>query len=364
MLFGLIAVCAAVVLLWVNEGRAVKTRKTLDEGAKDFVTVPFDKVDAANEGKLVYVTGMASTSEVLRDDVLNVSAPALKLRRVVEYYQWVEDKKSETKKSLGGGEETVVTYTYAKKWTGRPVDSSRFNRSAGHENPKVVLDDLTLTAEPIALGAFTLSDGLAGRISTYTPLVPEEGGEVPDAVAEKKVQAEGDGFYIGDDPKNPAVGDMRVSHEAALPGEVSVIAAQSGSSFEPYSAKAGGRIEMLSEGVRSAESMFEGAQKSNKVLTWVLRAVGAVIMFIGFSALFRPLSVIADVVPLVGSIVEIGTGFVAVLLTIPISLVVIAFAWIFYRPLIGIPLLVVAVAAVIFLIRKILEVRKTKAALA
>ncbi|MEP2775903.1 MAG: TMEM43 family protein [Luteolibacter sp.] len=364
IIFGLIAILVSVVLLWVNEGRAVKTKKTLEEGAKDFVTVSSEKVDAANEGKLVYTTGPAVTTATLRDDELNVSAEALRLKRVVEHYQWKEEKDSETKKKLGGSEETVTTYNYVRKWVDDPIDSSSFKKPSGHENPKAALDDITITASPITVGAFTLSSGLAGRIGNFTPLVVAEAAEVAETAVEtetiggRKVRAEGTGYYIGKDPKKPEVGDMRVSHEVALPGEVSIISRQFGSSFEPYSAEAGGKIEMLSSGKVSAESMFESAQKSNKILTWILRGAGALIMFIGFSSLFRPLSVIADVVPFIGNIVEVGTGFVALLLTIPVSLTVIAFAWVFYRPLIGIPLLVVAVAGFVFLIRKIMQARK------
>jgi hypothetical protein len=71
-------------------------------------------------------------------------------------------------------------------------------------------------------------------------------------------------------------------------------------------------------------------------MTWILRLVGFILMLVGFSLLFRPLSVLADVVPFIGDIVGVGTGFVAFLLSLPLSLLVISVARIFYRPLIGI----------------------------
>ena len=77
-------------------------------------------------------------------------------------------------------------------------------------------------------------------------------------------------------------------------------------------------------------------------------------MLVGFSLLFRPLSVLADVVPFIGNIVGAGTGFVALLLSLPLSLLVISVAWIFYRPLIGIPLVIAAVAGFVFLIRTLM----------
>jgi len=98
------------------------------------------------------------------------------------------------------------------------------------------------------------------------------------------------------------------------------------------------------------------------MMTWILRLVGVLMMFFGFSAIFRPLSVIADVLPIAGTIVGAGTGLVALLLTIPISLVIIAIAWIFYRPLVGIPLVIVAIAGFVFLIRKLLAARNSRQA--
>ena len=149
-----------------------------------------------------------------------------------------------------------------------------------------------------------------------------------------------------------------------MPGEVSVIAAQVGDGLGPYTAKAGGTIEMLETGSKTAASMFATAHQSNKFMTWGLRALGAVLMFFGFSAIFRPLSVLADVLPIAGDIVGVGTGLIAFLLAVVISFFVIAVAWISYRPLIGIPLVVVAVAGLVFLVMKLMGQRKKQNALA
>ncbi len=59
---------------------------------------------------------------------------------------------------------------------------------------------------------------------------------------------------------------------------------------------------------------------------------------------FRILSVIADVIPILGTIVGAGTGFVAFVLGLAWSLVVIAVAWVRFRPLLAGGLIAVAVA--------------------
>lgn len=364
ILFGLLLIVISFPVLFMNEGRAVKTRKTLDEGAKSVLSVSSETVSAANEGKLVHLTGKTAAEGVLTDPEFGVSAAALKLLRKVEMFQWVEKTETKTEKKLGGGEETVTTYTYTKEWNDRAVDSSQFKKPQGHENPKPAVDGRAWSAKPITLGAFSLSDSLIAQIRNFTLLSGAGPVEQLEEIAGKKVHREANGLFLGADPAAPVVGDLRVRHEVALPGEVSVVARQIGNTFEPFVAKAGGSIEMLAEGTKSADSMFAAAQASNRMLTWGLRLLGVILMFFGFSLIFRPLSVLADLLPIAGTIVGVGTGFVAFLLTLPISLMVISVAWIFYRPLLGIPLAILAVAGFVLLGRKLIAERRRQAGVA
>ena len=63
---------------------------------------------------------------------------------------------------------------------------------------------------------------------------------------------------------------------------------------------------MLEAGPRSAESMFRSAAIVNRVLTWILRAVGFVFVFGGVLLVFRPIAVLGSVVPIFGSLLEAG----------------------------------------------------------
>ncbi|MCW5210069.1 hypothetical protein VU10_07890, partial [Desulfobulbus sp. US1] len=72
-------------------------------------------------------------------------------------------------------------------------------------------------------------------------------------------------------------------------------------------------------------------------------------------------SVLADVLPFLGSIVEAGTGFIAFLLAGVLSLITIAVAWIVFRPLLGIILLAIAVGLVVLIGSKIKAGKASKA---
>ena len=78
----------------------------------------------------------------------------------------------------------------------------------------------------------------------------------------------------------------------------------------------------------------------------MLRLGGLVLSVVAFSMILRPLSVLADVIPLIGNIVEGATGFMSFLMGLAVSAVTIAIAWVFFRPLIGLALLAVAAGAI------------------
>ena len=104
---GIVMVVIAFPLLFLNEGRAVKRYKTLKEGGGAVISVAIDKVDSANQSKLIHLTGKAVTEGTLVDQTFDVSTKAIKLMRVVEMYQWQQESQSEEKKKLGGGTETL-----------------------------------------------------------------------------------------------------------------------------------------------------------------------------------------------------------------------------------------------------------------
>jgi len=392
---GIILILAAFPVLFINEGCAVKMRKTLDQGSKEVVHVDAATVDKGNDAKLIHLTGQATAQGELEDPQFHVKADALKLKRRVEMFQWKEESSTETKKKLGGGEESVTTYTYTKTWNEGRIDSSKFNQPGEYSNPSPTIQSQTLTAKPVTIGGFTLNNGLIGQISSFTPIHVE--GKEPQATEttpkkkkgkkdkkgkknkkDKKADSEtsqpeatpstsglrlvNGQYYSGNDPSNPQIGDLRISFQkVADPTEVSIIAQQVGQTFEPFTGKSGASIEILEIGKHSAEAMFEKAQNNNIIRTWIVRGVGFIMMFIGFGMFFKPLSVVADVLPIAGTIVGVGTSIVAFLLSASLSLCTIAIAWIFYRPLVGIPLLIAASVGIFFLIKKMARYKKSQA---
>ncbi len=348
---GIVLIILSIVLMGWNEGRAVKHYKTLKEGAGAVVSVESTSVDSSKDGKLVHTTGFASSSDQPTDATFGISTEALKLIRSVEMYQWKENQDKETKKKLGGGTETVTTYSYVKEWCEQHNNSANFKKTAEHTNPtEFRIKGTTFTAKPVTVGAYTLASSQVSQIGNAQPFTLPSGYKAPNQI--KDATANSSTIYIGTTPNTPSIGDLRISFKEVPEQDISLVAAQIGSSFEPYLTEVGGSINLLQSGTFSADAMFQTAQDSNKTLTWILRGVGLLLMFIGFYLLMGPLSVLADVVPFIGNIVGAGTAIVALMLTAVGGLITIAVAWIVFRPVLAISLLVVSAAVIYGIVKK------------
>jgi hypothetical protein len=81
-------------------------------------------------------------------------------------------------------------------------------------------------------------------------------------------------------------------------------------------------------------------------------------MALGLGLIFSPLSVMADVVPLFGTLLRSGTFLFAITIAASLSLITVALSWLAYRPLLGGGLLVAAGAGV-FVLHRMGSARKT-----
>lgn len=350
MVVGVFLVLLSLPVLFLNEGRAVRTAKALAEGSGAVVSVSADNVDSRNDGKLVHVTGIATTTEVLGDREFGVSLPAIRLRRKVEMYQWVEEESRETRTTRTGGErETVVRYRYDKDWKDRVIDSAKFHDRSGHQNPPSMrIKSEVFSAGVVTLGAFTLPVDLAEKIPgriTVQPLAPA----TDDSNTAPSQQLRGDTLYIGGNPDAPAVGDIRVRWDAVTPTVVSIVAKQAGNTFRPYAVKSVSdrEIALLRGGILTAPEMFDAEVARNTMVTWLLRAGGFMLLWIGFLIILRPLVVVADVIPVLGRLAGMAVVAASLVPAAGISLLVISTGWMFYRPLVGIPLLLLGVAILV-----------------
>ena len=406
---GLVLFLAGTALLWWNEGDFVATRDALNETqAQTQVVGDAKNLGSSFAGKVVHVNGFADTKQVLTDPVFGISQTAIALSREVEYYQWVEHSEEKTRKKLGGGEETVTTYHYEEEWVDEPVDSSAFHDPSARERKAntvlISVKDNEIVATDVTFGAYRLPEFFIRSIggergfdvkmsdeavasmekaifaanphfvsikkkiadaaqaavqsidqtsaqvaASATPEQAAPAPEVQASPASEFVHQQGSEVYVGRSPASPRIGDVRVTFKAVYPADISIIARFNGNTFEKVYTSNGKSVSRLSMGVVSAEHMYGKAHSSNSTWTWILRVVGIFLVIGGLKSLVAPLSVIAGVIPLLGDIVGAGAGIVCTLLGLAWSLVLIAIAWLRFRPLLGAAMLAAAVGLVALL---------------
>ncbi len=366
ILFGIVLFLAAFVVLWWNEGRTVNRTRDINYMNENTVLASADSVDSANEGKLVHMTAEATTEDTLRDPMFGIEQQGMiKLNRQVEMYQWEEEVKTRSKEKLGGGKETVKEYSYKKEWSSSLNNSSNFKKSAEHQNPKSMpADNLTEVADKVDFGAYTLPDTILRKWNNASPITIDQAdlNKVPQGTksdldrywkslgrmgnADLKVSS--GQFVMSKNIMSPEVGDIRVSFSVVKPGTVSLVARQVGSTFEAGQRPgSSGQILEFKPGTYSLDALVASAKKRNKMIAWLLRFGGWLMMTIGLTMVVAPLRIMASVIPFMGRLVGGVLGFFCALIAAALSLVTIAIAWVAYRPVLGISLLLIAAICIV-----------------
>jgi len=379
---GIILFLVATALLWWNEGRAVHRAQDIKQVAKTAQSIgDISNANTSLDGQLIHTTGTASTEDILSDDLFGIKTNALAIVRSAEYYQWKENEKHETKDKLGGKQEEIITYTYERDWTAEPINSSRFKDPdyQGVNNVIWEIEDMRVIASNVSFGTYILpelfiSDIVSKQSDNVSPLmisadnpalkqlnenvmkalgdnVRPEAAQVKDSLA--YVHVFGNQVYIGFNPSNPSIGDIRLTFEQLSPScNISLIAVPTNGTFTTFQAKHDANEYELRVGTWTLDQMIKQANDENATLTWILRILGVIIVIAALKMIFGILVTILKLVPFLASIMNLGVSLVCGVLGFVWSLIVIAIAWIFYRPLLGIALLVIAAGLVYWLVIK------------
>lgn len=330
---GIVMILISFPLLFWNEGRAVKRAEDLEFGRGAVESVDASKV-ADKDGALVHVSGDLTVTSPAKDPKFGVAEDAVALKRTVEMYQW-EEKTDKEKR----GDKTVTTYRYIETWSDREINSGSFQKS-GYDNPSMPFESETFYSSGVKLGAYKVDKKLAAKwpVDQSRSVTKKEISSFPKARGSAPVLDSGNAYF--GNPSSPTVGDVRVSFEVGPPGDATAIAGLTSGALSVYShPDMNGTIAMLEEGTKSADVMFQAAEESNETMTWILRLVGFLLMFMGFNLLFGPLDTIVRMIPILGAVIDFGTTLLAGILAAAFSLITIAIGWIVYRPLVGLLLL-------------------------
>lgn len=354
-------------VLFTNEGRALQTTSSLNEGLSQVVSLePFSSLDLQNNNRLVHLSAQLRTAQPLHDPNYRVVVQAVKLKRQVEMYQWVEYRESKDYQE-NGETKTETTYNYNTEWKSELVNSRNFDKEIGHQNPSAMaVESVTVVAPEVRVGPFSLSKGLVEQINNFQTLSLRDFSAFH---LDPFLSIDDDYFYHTQNPRRPEVGDVRVRFSfAGLSAEtspfgpaqtVSVVAKQSGDQLKAFKTKSGDTLEILYLEELSAQEVFEKEHQYNSMKTWGLRAAGWLLMFLSIQLTMRIIHTLVDWVPLLRDLVSVGLKIFALCVSCSLSLLTIGVGWLFYRPLVAAALGALALVPV-FLARSRLPSKKNE----
>jgi hypothetical protein len=276
LLIGILIFLAAFWVLWTNEGSV-----DLAQIAKQSIPISVRVVGNAPNGKFVSLSGKLTTEDKAADSQYGQYGDHLALNRKVEMFAWSEKTASKTEDKLGGGSETKTTYTYEKKWTGSPNETSEFKYPEGHANPAPVAQSELFLAKTAKIGAYSVD-----------PQTIELPGLKPLAGQYK--------FAGRGSLQAPQVGDVRISYSALANGlDMTAFGKLEGGELVPYYFTTEKNIYRAVLGSRDAALAALAAE--HKAAVWTMRLVGFLMMWLGLFLFFGPLNAILRVLPFLGT---------------------------------------------------------------
>lgn len=322
VVIGIILFLASFVVLWWNEGRV-----DLSKVAETSIAVNADTVESAANGQFISVTGELTSDESVGDPQFLRAGPYLLLERRAEMYSWKEEKSTKTTKKVGGGKRTETTYSYSKEWSERPDNSSSFKKPEEHTNPSPSVKSQSFRVRQATVGAY--------RFDPQSVTFPKP-SSVPitadNVVSSDDARLSGDYIFIGAGSlQNPQIGDTRISFGAVESGTTATLfGTLNGNSVEPYFYKGSKTLYRAIAGPR--EAAIAKMASEHRITTWILRAIGFLMMWIGLNLFFAPINVVLDVIPMLGGVSRFFVGLAMFVVALALSLVTMVVSMIAHNP--------------------------------
>ena len=350
LIFGILIAVIGVLFIILTQNSSAEVIQIPDEVLDTCVKMDNPEVvDHSLEGQYVWAQGDVKTPCVLRDDDFGVEMKALYLSRECYYYQVVE----EVFAWVDDDQEHREQYSYKNKWVSAPVDSHSFHESEKQEANKALceVESRDFYATEASLGAYSLPPSMIASIVdkaqadiSFSPADVEAFAvrcNIDPAIVH---QSPGE-LYIGSDPKEPAVGDVKIVFTYFGEGPASVLGIVKGSGF------ADGDVALIRSGRVQLADMLIVKQPENIVTAIEVNFVGILILFLGLFLLMGFCAKNPDVrVPVLAGfyVKQWKPVYSAIALTLCLGLIIIGIGRVGSNPLFGACLIALGAAALYF----------------
>jgi len=354
VVIGFILFIASFGLLYWNEGRV-----DLSTIAKTAVEINSQSIntDATLNGKLVSTTGIVSSNELIGDNLFLKPDKFIAVGRKVEMYAWIEERETHSKTKVGGSKIKETTYKYRKEWTEKPESSSNFRYPEGHENPQKSFDSYINKVTAATIGVYNFNPQSITLPEFTKLLLNSQNVELTQGailVSDSYIfvrKSESGSF------ENPQIGDLRISYNVLYPNfNGTIFGKLNGNKIDPYFDKNGNRLYRLFIGTR--EEGIAAFHSEYTILLWILRLVGFLMMWLGLMALFGPISVFLDILPIFGALSRSIIGLITFIVAFILTIVTILVSMLLYN-LVALIITLIITVIILIVFFMVLKKRKT-----
>ncbi|XP_073943461.1 transmembrane protein 43 homolog [Choristoneura fumiferana] len=267
-------------LLWA-ESHTIQSNLMLEELVSSAVSIDVHTGDEAAryEGRVVHIVGPLRILEPISEPDYNIQVQAVKLRKRVQMYQWIEETTEQENFLSEPAEESQKTYWYHKDWRDYVVDSNLFYIRPGHHNPtSMPLFSETHIAENVKIGWLFLGVDVKRKVNDYYEIWSDSRPERSD------IKLHSGFYYHGESALQHEVGDLRIhfsyaGREDDIYTAVGIIEDGVLQSYSPGNFPGADPISLLRKGSFSLQQLHDLESRAANVNTWKYRILGFVQVF-------------------------------------------------------------------------------------
>ena len=352
VIIGLILFVASFVVLFWNEGR-----QDMSLVATQATEIEANQVDSSADGNLVSTSGVLTSEETLGDDYLMIG-DYIALKRTVEMYAWEETTEEETETSTGGSETTTTTYEYDTDWVESVPDSSDFKYPEEHDNPTKEIDSATKTVAEAKVGVYNINTETV-TLPNYSSITLNEENIILPTTTDiyEETELKSNYIFIGEGSFTvPEVGDLRISYSAVKTNlDVTIFGQLDENKIVNYVDEDDNKLYRIFTGTR--EEAISTLHTEHVASTWIFRAVGFLMMWIGLGALLGPISTVLDFLPFLGKASRSIIGVITFIIALGLSALTIIISMIVHSL---VAMIIIAIAVIIIIVVLIILMKKAK----
>ncbi|KAI9588626.1 transmembrane protein 43 homolog [Glossina fuscipes] len=351
--FGIILLLVGACVLFWNEGRAVHTIMSLDEALDIAVTLEAntDDIEPTYNGRIVHIIGPLIIGEPLTEPDYNIQVLAVKLKRRVQMYQWVEET---VEHNFGESVASVHTedrsYYYIREWRDHLIDSRNFYIQTGHQNPRQFpIESKVQIADAVYVGRYELGNEIKDKFKSFVELTSDTRPEDPFIKLHLGL------YYHTNDIFNPEIGDIRILFTfAGLEGEMyTIVGKLDKNKIVPYETSRGIEVLLVYPGEHSLTQVFKMEHHAQRLTAWAFRFVGWILVFFGVTCTSKLFHKLLTQIQFLSALAPdpqypVGTN---VILSLSLTLIIASIAWILHRPMVAAGLICAAASPFVWFAR-------------